>query len=53
MKAQQFMSSFSSAGRLTVDPPKIGDSYIATRRIDGEIVKVRVTWDGKEWRDAR
>ena len=50
MTAQQFMASFSSAGRIEAPEPQVGDSYLANRKVAGEWVKVRLTWDGKEWR---
>ena len=50
MKATEFIAGFSAAGRIKVNPPQIGDSYIANRQIGGEWVKARLTWDGKEWR---
>ena len=49
MTAQQFMQGFSAAGRISAPEPKIGDSYIANRQVAGQWVKVRLTWDGKEW----
>jgi hypothetical protein len=50
MNAQEFFRSFSSAGRINVPEPKIGDSYVANRKVDGVWVKVRLVWDGEEWR---
>jgi hypothetical protein len=50
MTAQQFMAGFSSAGRINAPELQVGDSYLANRKIGGVWVKVRLTWDGKEWR---